>query len=106
MPDEKHLLDVTLVADDDLVLLEDAAEHVDDELVGEAALTLVEEVVEGALELLEDASVLDEVSLHLGSDLLVEVEFLDDQVEIIQEGLLDILPDIVVECGLYVERLI
>ena len=106
LPDEEHLLDVALVADDDLVLLEDAAEHVDDEFVGEAALTLVEEVVEGALELLEDAGVLDEVSLHLGSDLLVEVEFLNDEVEIIQEGLLDILPDIVVECGLYVERLI
>ena len=106
LADEEHFLDVALVADHDLVLLEDPAEHVDDELVGEAALALVEEVVEGALELLEDPGILDEVRLHLGRDLLVEVELLDDQVEIVQEGLLDVLPDVVVECGLDVERLV
>ena len=97
LSDEEHLLDVGLVADHDLAWDVDPAEHVDDQVVGEASLALLEEVVEGLLEVSEGPSALDEFSLHLGSDLLVELELLDDQVEIVQEGLLDVLSDVVVK---------
>jgi hypothetical protein len=72
LTDEEHLFDVGLVTNDGFAGVLDAAEHIDDHLVGKASLALLEEVVEGPFELLEDTGVLDEVSLHLGSDLLVE----------------------------------
>ena len=97
LSNEEHLLDVGLVADHDLAWDVDPAEHVDDQVVGEASLALLEEVVEGLLEVSEGPGALDEFSLHLGSDLLVELELLDDQVEIVQEGLLDVLSDVVVK---------
>jgi hypothetical protein len=59
LSNEEHLLDIAFVADDSLVLLEDAAEHVDDKLVGEAALALVEEMIERAFEFLENSSILN-----------------------------------------------
>ena len=63
-------------------------------------------MVERALKFLKDSSVLDQVSLHLWSDLLVELELFDDQVEIVEEGLLDILSDIIVKRWLNMERLV
>jgi hypothetical protein len=53
-------------------------------------------MVEGAFKLLEYSRVLDQIGLHLGGNLLIELELLDDQVEIVKEGLLDVLSDIVV----------
>ena len=106
LSDEVHLLDVALVADDSLSWRVKSAEHVDDELVGEASLALIEEVIEGLLKLLEHSGVLDELSLHLWGNLLVEDELLDDQVEVIHERLLDVVPDIVVQSGLNVEWLV
>lgn len=106
LPDEEHLLHVALVADDWPVWRENSTEHIDDQLVGEAALALIEEVVEGTLELLEDPRVLNEVGLHFGSDLLVEVELLNNQVEIVQESLLNVLPNVVVKGWLDVEWLV
>lgn len=55
---------------------------------------------------MEDSSVLDELSLHLWCDLLVENELFNDQVEIIHEGLLYVLSDIVIESWLDVEWLV
>lgn len=63
-------------------------------------------MVERAFKFLKDSSVLDQVSLHLRSDLLVELELFDDQVEIVEEGLLDILSDIIVKRWLNMERLV
>ena len=44
-------VDIALAADDGTALLEEAAEHADDELVDGAALALVEEEVERARKL-------------------------------------------------------
>ena len=41
--------------------------------------------------------------MHLWSDLLIELEFFNDQVEIIEEGLLYVLSDIIIERWLNVE---
>lgn len=90
LSDEEHLLHWALVADDCPVLLEDSAEHADDELVDEATLTVVEEVVEAAFELLEHLCILDQVGLHFGRDLLVEWELFNDKIEIVEEGLFNV----------------
>lgn len=97
LSDEEHFLDVLAEANDLAALRIDTAEQVDDEFVNEATLALIKEVVERLLEVLEDARILDQIRLHLGRDLMVEVELLDDQVEIVQEGLLDVLADVVVQ---------
>ena len=106
LSDEEKLLNITLVADDSLSWSIDSAVHVNDELVGETSLALIEEMVERLLEFLEDSGVLNQVGLHLWCDLLIELEFFNDQVEIVHEGLLDILSDIVVESWLDVEWLV
>lgn len=106
LSDEEELLNIALVADDGLTWGVDSAVHVDDELVGKTSLTLIEEVVEGFLEFLEHSGVLDQVGLHLWGDLLVELEFFNNQVEIVHEGLFDVLPDIIVESWLDVEGLV
>ena len=106
MSNEIHLLDITLVADDCFSWGVDSTVHGDDKLVGESSLAFLEEMVEGSLELLEDSSVLDKVSLHLWGNLLVELELFDDQVEIVQEGLLNILSNVIIQGWLDMERLI
>ena len=37
---------------------------------------------------------------------MIELELLNDQVEIVQEGLFNVLSDVVVKCGLDMERLV
>ena len=106
MSDEEELLDVALVADDSLAGSIDSAVHVDNELVGEASLALIEKVVEGLFEFLEHSGILNQVSLHLWRDLLIELEFFNDQVEIIHEGLFDVLSDVVVKSWLDMEWLV
>jgi len=106
LSDEEELLDVALVADDSLAGSIDSAVHVDNELVGEASLALIEKVVEGLFEFLEHSGILNQVSLHLWRDLLIELEFFNDQVEIIHEGLFDVLSDVVVKSWLDMEWLV
>ena len=103
---EVHFLHIALVADDNFARSGNPAIHLDDQFVREATLALLKEVIEGSLEFFEDPGILNEVSLHLWSDLLVELEFFDDQVEIVEEGLLYILPDIVVKRWLDMEWLV
>lgn len=106
LSDEEELLDVALVADDSLAGSIDSAVHVDNELVGEASLALIEKVVEGLFEFLEHSGILNQVSLHLWRDLLIELEFFNDQVEIIHESLFDVLSDVVVKSWLDMEWLV
>lgn len=106
LSDEIHFLDITLVTDDGLTWGVESAEHVDDELVSETSLAFIEEVVERLLELLENSRVLDKLSLHLGGDLLVENKLFNNQVEIVHEGLFNVLSDIVIESWLDVEWLV
>ena len=75
----------------------DARIHADDQLVGEATLTLAEEVIEGLLEFTEGTRALDDFRLHLRRQLVVEVELLDDHVKIVLEGCLDVFLDVAIE---------
>jgi hypothetical protein len=77
LSDEIHLLDITLVTNDSLTWGIESAEHVDNELVGESSLTFIEEVVERLLKLLENSCILDQLGLHLWSDLLVKNKLLN-----------------------------
>ena len=106
LPDEIHLLDIALETDDSFTWSVNSAVHTDDKLIGEASLALFKEVIEASFKFLEHSSVLDEIGLHLWSDLLVELELFDDQVEIIKESLFDILSNIVVKSWLNMERLV
>ena len=63
-------------------------------------------MVKALFEILEHSCVLNKISLHLGRDLLVETELLNDQVEVIHESLLHVFSDIVVQNRLYVEGLV
>lgn len=103
LSDKEHLLDVTFVADDRLVLLEDTTEHINDKFICETTLTLIKEMIERSFKLLEYPGILNKIRLHLRCDLLVEVEFLDDQVEIVEECLLNIFTNVIIECRLNVE---
>lgn len=55
---------------------------------------------------MENSSALNQLCLHLRCDLLVKWELFNDEIEIVEEGLLNIFTDITVESGLDVERLI
>ena len=59
LSNEVHFLDITLVADNSLSWSVDSAVHSNNQLVSETSLTLLEEMVERSLELLEDSGVLD-----------------------------------------------
>ena len=63
-------------------------------------------MVERSFEFFEDSSVLDEVSLHLWCDLVIEWELFNDEIEIVKEGLLDVDSDVVVQGWLNVEWLV
>lgn len=106
LSDEVHFLHIALVGDDNFARRVDSAVHSNDQLISEASLAFFEEVVEGSFEFLKDSSVLDEVSLHFWGDLLIELELFNNQVEIVEEGLLYILSDIIVQGWLNMERLV
>ena len=96
LSNEVHFLDITLVADNSLPWSVDSAVHSNNQLVSETSLTLLKEMVERSLELLEDSGILDQISLHLWNNLLVELELLNNQVEIVKESLFNVLSDIIV----------
>jgi hypothetical protein len=96
LSNEVHFLDITLVADNSLPWSVDSAVHSNNQLVSKTSLTLLKEMVERSLELLEDSGILDQISLHLWSNLLVELELLNNQVEIVKESLFNVLSDIIV----------
>jgi hypothetical protein len=106
LSNKEHLLNVSLITNNNLAWNVDPAEHVDDQIVGEAALALFKEVVKRLLKVPESSGALDQFGLHLGGDLLVELEFFDHEVEVIQESLLDIFPNVIVQCRLNVVRFV
>lgn len=106
LSDEIHLLHIGFVADNSLARGVNSAVHADDQLVRETSFALLEEMVERSLELFKDSRILDKISLHLGGDLLIELELLNDQVEIIKESLFNVLSDIVIKRGLNMKRLV
>lgn len=77
LANEVHLLHITLVANHNLARSLNTAEHLDNQFVCESSFAFFEEMVEASFKFLENSSVLNEICLHLGSDLLVELEFFD-----------------------------
>ena len=92
--------------DHNLVKFVDSAIHRNDQFVGETSLAIVEEMVERTLKLLEYLRILDQFCLHLWSNLLVEWELFDDEIEIVEEGLLHVFSNVVVKSWLNVVWLV
>ena len=97
LSDEIHFFDIALVANNTLAWCRDTAIHLNDKFVGKATLTLLEEMIERPLKFFEYSGILNQIGLHLWSDLLVELEFFDDKVEVIEECLLNILSNIIIQ---------
>ena len=100
LSNEEHFLNVSLIWDDLPVLGIYTAEHRDYKFISKALFTLVKEMVESALKLPEDSRGLNQICLHFRSDLMVKVEFFNDEVEIVHESLLDVFSDVVIKRGL------
>ena len=74
----------------------DSTVKIDDNLVDKSSFAFFEEMVEWFFKLMENSSVLNKFWLHFWCNLLIEVEFFNNQVEIKQKRLFDIFSDIVV----------
>jgi hypothetical protein len=77
--------------DDGLARLVDSAIHAHDQLVLETCISVQKEAVKVVFESLEQG--LGDLVLDRGRKFFVKVELLDDQVEIINEGILNELFD-------------
>lgn len=81
-----------------------SAVHVDDKFIGEAPLAVFKKVSEVYLKVFENC--VHHVCLHFRRDLLIEVEFFNNQVEIVQESVLHVLLNITVEVWRYIIRFV
>jgi hypothetical protein len=106
LSNEINLLHVTFVADNNSSRGVKSAEHINDKLVGEAPFALIKEMIERLLEFLENSGILNKLGLHFWSNLLIERELFDNQVEIVFESLLNVLSDVIVQSWLNVEWLV
>ena len=82
--DQNNLIGFFLIRLDVYLGLMDAGKEPDNELVPEALLARIEEVLEATNEPAEN--LVDQLSLHLGCQLLIQFKFFDDQVVIVMEG--------------------
>ena len=98
--DKVHFFHVGFVIDYSLTGVDNSAKQRDDQLIREPSFTLIEKVIERFFKLLEHSGVLNNFSLHFWGNLLIEIKLLDDQVEIVQKGLLNIFSDVVIESWL------
>ena len=92
-----HLSELFTIVNNIQTRFINSSKHVDNQLIDKASLTILEEMSELPLEIFEYG--IHDLSLHLGRDLLIEVELLDDQVEIMQKGIMHILLDVGIEVG-------
>ena len=106
LSDKEHFLNISLITDDNFTWDINPAQHIDDQVIGEASLALFEEVVERLFEVSESPCALDKFSLHFGRDLLIKLKLLYDQIEIIQESLLNVLSDIIIQSRLNMVRFV
>ena len=98
------LLWLFTIRHDELVRRVDASIELYDELVAEADLARIKEVLEPLDELVEDG--LDQLGLHLWGKLVVQAVLLHDQVMIIVESILNCELDIAVQVILEMVRLV
>ena len=68
-----------------------------DDFVGKAILTGIEEVAELSLEVVEEK--VDQICLYLWWELLIEIELFNDQVVVILERFLDRFTDVKIEAS-------
>jgi len=102
--DKVDLSEFFAVIDYGNVRLVYSCEHIDNQLIYEAALAVFEKVLEMNLEVLEYG--VDDLGLHLRRYLLIKVELLYDQIEIVHECVVHVLLDVAVQIRWYVEWLI
>ena len=74
----------------------DSTVKIDDNLVDKSSFAFFKEMVERFFKLMENSSVLNKFWLHFWCNLLIEIEFFDNQVEIKQKRLFNVFSDIVV----------
>ena len=98
--DKVHFFHVGFIIDHSLTGVDNSAKQRDDQLIREPSFTLIEKVIERFFKLLEHSGVLNDFSLHFWGNLLIEIKLLDDQIEIVQKGLLNIFSDVVIESWL------
>ena len=87
LADEVHFVKLLTVVYNDFARLVNPAVHAHDELVLEADVRVQEEVVEVQFEILEQR--LTDLVLDAGGQLVVELELLDDQVVVVDKGILN-----------------
>jgi len=71
-----HFLNITLVADDWLIRSLDSAIHIDNQFICKTPFTFIKEVVECLLEFSKYSRAFYQISLHLGSHLVIKLKFL------------------------------
>ncbi len=101
---KEHLMKLLLVSHNLLVGWIYPRIHINYQLIGESLVAEVKEMFEFLLKVHEDD--VHDLGLHLGRQLLVELELLDDHVEIIEQGILDVAPYLLVEGWRDVEGLV
>lgn len=96
LSNEVELFKIALVALYNAVCLLESAEQVDDHFVSKASLAFVKEVFKVPFKLVKNLSLLNEGSLHLGCQLLVERKLFNYEVEVMEKCFFDVASDIIV----------
>jgi hypothetical protein len=102
--DEIKLAELLSIGDYSGIRLINPSKHVYDELINETALTVLKEVSELCLEVLENCTY--DLCLHFWWDLLIEVEFFNNQIEVVQEGIVNKLLNVAIQIRRDVVRLV
>jgi len=102
--DKVNLLDLWILADDCSAGWVKAAIHIYNHFVYETTLTILEEMREIFLKLIQLLISLNEIRLKFGSKLLIEYEFFNYYIEIIVLSLFNISSNIIVKNGSDLKR--
>ena len=102
LPYKHKLFDICLITDHHFSRNVDSAQHIDYQVVDEASLTLIKKLTEGLLKISKSPCALNDLSLHFGGELLIEVKFLNHQVEVVEQSLLNVHSYVIVQSWLNV----
>ena len=92
--DEVDLTEFLTIVYYSKIRLINSCKHIDDQFVEETSFTVFKEMLEVQLKVLENS--IHNLSLHLWWNLLIEVEFFNNKVEIIHKCIMHVLLDITV----------
>jgi len=95
--DKVNLPEFLSIIDDCCVRFVYSCKHINNQLIYEASFTVFEEMSKLQLKFLENSAY--NLGLHLGRDLLVEIEFFNNKVEIMQKGVVHELLNVTVQVG-------